>query len=207
VISTLLIDVDGVLQFGSPEFAAAMESEYKWRHGYMAFQHALLHDPAGKKALLGDGDILDVISKEIPGHVDGLKPRVFFDRWLNENVAVNEALIALLPQVKVDSIYIVTNQEPHRAARIKALYGKKSWISGFVISSEIGYAKPDPEFFRAALERIGKSAHECLLIDDNARYVEGAAKVGVRGILFRGNPQLIKELTELGLLSVARRPA
>src|SRR5262245_16462624 len=184
-----------------------MEREYKWRHGYMAFQQALLHDPAGKKTLLGDGDILDVISMEMPGHVAGLLPNVFFDRWLNENIAVNEELLALLPQVKVESIFIVTNQEPRRAARIKALYGKKSWVDGFVISSEIGYAKPDPAFFTVGLQRIGRTADECLLVDDNARFVEGAAEAGVKGILFRGNPQLIKDLTALGLLSEAPSPA
>lgn len=200
VITTLFLDVDGVLQFGSPEFAAAMEREYKWRHGYLAFQHDLLHDPDGKRALLGHGDILDVITKSMPTHVEGLPPKVFFDRWLDENVAVNDGLIRMLPLIKVQNIYIATNQEPHRAARIKALYGKKPWLSGFLISSEIGYAKPDPLFFTTALERIGKRADECILIDDNARFLASAARIGIKGIQFRTNIELVRDLIDLGLL-------
>jgi len=205
VITTLLVDVDGVLQFGRPEFAAAMEREYKWRHGYMAFQHQLLHDPAESKAMLGHGDLLDVIAKSLPSHVDGLKPEVFFDRWLKENIATNDELIALLSQVKVESIYIATNQEPRRAARIKALYGKQPWLTGFLISSDLGHVKPDPAFFSAALEHIQKKANECLLIDDNIRYLAGAAAVGLEGLLFRTNLELAQELTALGLLGEPAR--
>jgi HAD superfamily hydrolase (TIGR01509 family) len=207
VITTLLVDVDGVLQFGRPEFTAAMEREYKWRNGYMAFQHALLHDPAEAKALLGDGDQLDVIAKSLPAHVEGLKPEIFFDRWLSENIAVNDELIALLSQSQVKSIYIATNQEPHRAARIKAQYSKQPWLTGFLISSDLGHVKPDPAFFGEALKRIGKLADECLLIDDNRRYLAGAAEVGIKGILFRTNHDLAQQLAEFGLLSGVPRPA
>jgi HAD superfamily hydrolase (TIGR01509 family) len=200
VIISLLIDVDGVLQFGRPEFTAAMEREYEWRHGYMAFQHELLHDPAGARALLGHGDLLDVITKSLPAHVDGLKPKIFFDRWLKENIATNDELIALMPQVRVESIYIATNQEPRRADHIKALYGREPWLTGFLISSDLGYAKPDPAFFTAALAVTGRSADECLLIDDNPRYLSGAAEAGIKGILFRTNLDLAQDLTALGLL-------
>jgi putative hydrolase of the HAD superfamily len=201
VISTLLVDVDGVLQFDRPEFRAAIERDYKWQPGgFMAYKHKLLHDPAEAKAMLGHGDLLDVIAQTLPAYVDGLSPETFFDRMLNENNATNDELIALLAQVKVDAIYLATNQEPRRAALIKELYGDQPWVTGFLISSDLGYAKPDPAFFTAALDRIGRSASECLLIDDNGRYLAGAAAVGIRGILFRTNLDLANQLAELGLL-------
>jgi len=46
VINTLLLDVDGVLRFHRPEFAAEVERDYRWRHGYLAFLRGLRQDPA-----------------------------------------------------------------------------------------------------------------------------------------------------------------
>jgi putative hydrolase of the HAD superfamily len=201
VISTLLVDVDGVLQFDRPGFASAIERDYKWRRGgFMAYKRKLLHDPAAAKALRGQGDLLDVIAETLPDYAVDLPAEVFFDRLINENNAMNDELLSLLAQVKVEAIYIATNQEPHRAALIKELYGGEPWISGFLISSDLGYAKPDPAFFTAALDRIGRAASECLLIDDNPRYLTGAAAVGIKGILYRTNLDLATRLAEMGLL-------
>lgn len=51
-----------------------------------------------------------------------------------------------------------------REMRVLGLYGR----SGFVVfSSDLGYRKPDPRVYAAALERMGLSAPEVLFIGDN----------------------------------------
>jgi putative hydrolase of the HAD superfamily len=52
------------------------------------------------------------------------------------------------------------------------------------VSSRLGYAKPDPRIFHAALQHHGLSANEALHVGDSASNDQrGAAEAGLRGIL------------------------
>jgi hypothetical protein len=108
VVNTLLLDVDGVLQFRRPEFAAEMERDYRWRHGYLAFRRDLLEDPAEQHSLVGIGDVRALARRVLPRHVRGLPADVWVDRWLAEAFTTSHELMELLPQVAVDSIYLAT---------------------------------------------------------------------------------------------------
>jgi putative hydrolase of the HAD superfamily len=57
-------------------------------------------------------------------------------------------------------------------------------IVSAVSSSEHGYMKPHPSIFEAALEQAGVSAAESMMVGDSlAHDVEGALRVGMRGVL------------------------
>jgi 2-haloacid dehalogenase len=61
-----------------------------------------------------------------------------------------------------------------------------STFADIVISGEVGLVKPDPAIFGYALTRFGRSAQECLFIDDNADNVAGAGLVGLPAVRFTG---------------------
>ncbi|MBM2615980.1 hypothetical protein JIG36_10470 [Actinoplanes sp. LDG1-06] len=61
LIDTLLLDVDGVLQFPRAAFVAAIEHDYAWKSGFLAFQHELINDPAEARALVGDGELIRTV--------------------------------------------------------------------------------------------------------------------------------------------------
>lgn len=49
---------------------------------------------------------------------------------------------------------------------------------------DVGYLKPHPEIFRAALARLGLQAHEVIFVGDNAEAdIKGAQSVGMRAVL------------------------
>jgi putative hydrolase of the HAD superfamily len=200
VIRTLLVDVDGVLQFPRPEFVDGIERDYRWADGYLAFQRELLRDPAEERCLVGDGDLLTVVERILPRHVTGLTAEAFLDRWLAENIEVNEELLDLLPRLAVDEIYLATNQEARRGARVRELYAGRPAVTGVLISYELGCRKPHREFFDAALARIGRTPGECLFVDDKRAFVDGAAEAGIAGVVYRDNDQLTAELTARKLL-------
>ena len=62
-------------------------------------------------------------------------------------------------------------------------------------------AKPDPAIFRLLLEKVGRAANECLLVDDAPQNIEAAKQLGLETILFRSPEQLRTELRKLGLLT------
>ena len=48
--------------------------------------------------------------------------------------------------------------------------------------SNPGLSKPDPRIFLLTCERLGVRPENCVFLDDDAGYVEGARKVGMRAI-------------------------
>ncbi|WP_155375608.1 HAD family hydrolase [Catellatospora vulcania] len=111
----------------------------------------------------------------------------------------NEELLAALPRLAVDGVYLVTNQNPQRAAVIRELLGDRPGISGVLVSYELGFLKPQPEFFARALAQIGRTPGECLFVDDKPGYVAGGTAAGIDSVLFRDNAQLFDLLRERGL--------
>ena len=60
-------------------------------------------------------------------------------------------------------------------------------------------AKPYPEIYRICLRRMGVTAEETVFVDDFARNIEAANRLGMRGILFSSRAQAMAEIeTALG---------
>ncbi len=204
VIDTLLLDVDGVLQFPRPEFIVEIERDYRWASGFLAFQRELLQDPGEERTLVGDGDLVDVVRRLLPRHVTGLSAEQFLDRWVTGNIAVNEQLLECLPQIAVAQIFLATNQEAVRGAKVRQLYAGHPAIAGILISHELRSRKPYRSFFDAVLMRVRRRAYQCLFVDDKVTYLAGAAEAGIATVHYRDNDQLLTELAQRGLLTPPR---
>lgn len=85
----------------------------------------------------------------------------------------------------------------HHAAVSAPVIGR---LEDVVVSGREGVVKPDPAIFRILIDRHGVRPEATVFVDDSPVNVEGAASVGIRGVLFTGAAQLRAELVELGLL-------
>ena len=68
-----------------------------------------------------------------------------------------------------------------------------------VVSSEIGFQKPDGEAFAVLFERLGVLPEETIFIDDASKSLEKAVEIGYHPILFKDNDQLRKDLQGFGI--------
>ena len=68
-----------------------------------------------------------------------------------------------------------------------------------LISAHETITKPDPRFYRLALERFGLEPSECLFIDDVPVNAEGAVYCGIPALVFRGAERLRRDLAALGI--------
>ncbi len=74
------------------------------------------------------------------------------------------------------------------------------YISWDFVSCHTGHRKPDPEAYAIVLERLAVSGDRCVFVDDRAKNVEGARRMGIKGILRPPEPgQLRKQLFDLGV--------
>lgn len=63
-----------------------------------------------------------------------------------------------------------------------------------VLSYEVGAVKPDAQMYEAIAEKLGVVAKECVFVDDQVLYCEGAKNVGMEIIPYKNNNQLRSDL-------------
>jgi len=63
-----------------------------------------------------------------------------------------------------------------------------------VSSHEVREIKPYPKIYQITLEKLGARPEECVFIDDKDRNIDTAIKLGMKGIVFETEKQVIKEL-------------
>ncbi len=85
----------------------------------------------------------------------------------------------------------------------------QNWISHFFtpeqgamfeavsVSSETGFVKPDPRSYDHIAGLLNSSMEECVLIDDQQSYCDGARAVGMNAIVYTDLTALKKELAAL----------
>jgi FMN phosphatase YigB (HAD superfamily) len=52
----------------------------------------------------------------------------------------------------------------------------------------VGVAKPDPRIYRIAAERLGVETGDCLFVDDQPNFVEGALAAGMDAVVIGDEP-------------------
>jgi putative hydrolase of the HAD superfamily len=73
-------------------------------------------------------------------------------------------------------------------------------FSGVVVSSRLGFCKPEPEIYAHLLDTHLLRPGETVFIDDTVANVEAAARFGMRTIHFRSGRQCETELRRIGCL-------
>ncbi len=66
-----------------------------------------------------------------------------------------------------------------------------------VFSCSVGVAKPDPRIYRIAAERLGVEPGECLFVDDQPPFVEGARAAGMDAVRLGGEIERLEDVLEL----------
>ena len=66
-----------------------------------------------------------------------------------------------------------------------------------IISAEVGLAKPNPDIYRLALERLQVTPFEAVFVDDFIENIQSAREVGMHAIHFRNSEQARDELLQL----------
>lgn len=68
-----------------------------------------------------------------------------------------------------------------------------------ILSCEEHLLKPEPEIYQCALNRFGRTAGECVFVDDKQANIDGCIAAGIHGIRFTGADTLRNALQRLGV--------
>lgn len=122
-----------------------------------------------------------------------------WNRALDPQPVFEDAFFAGLR--KKYKIGLLSNTDPIHVAHLEATFSFFRYFPASVrtYSCTAKASKPDPVIFRSALKALKAAAEETVYVDDVPKYVEAAARLGMRGIAFESREQLLGAFAEAGI--------
>ena len=123
-------------------------------------------------------------------------------RWEEMVAGAIEGTVAVLAELRRAGtpLFALSNWSAETFPAMRARFEFLTCFELIVLSGEVGLIKPDPQIFELLLARIGRSAGECVYIDDSPRNVAAAEQLGFDAIPFLSPDRLRADLTRRGLL-------
>ncbi|MER7706780.1 HAD-IA family hydrolase [Kitasatospora sp. NPDC097605] len=194
----VLCDLDGVVRHFDHHEVARLETAAGLAPGTV-FEVAFAEE-LGHRLVLGGltraewtAEIAGGLGAGVPaGHAAALAAA-----FTGSPVRADEEVVALLRRARRRApVLLVTNATVWLEEDLAAL-GLADLAEGAVNSARVGAAKPDPAIYRAAAERAGVAPEGCLFVDDSARNVAAAARLGMTAVHFRAPADLARALAPL----------
>jgi 2-haloacid dehalogenase len=140
------------------------------------------------------------LSRKFPQHAHLIQ--AYHDNWQDSIGNVHWDTVEIMKQLKHAgyAVYGLSNWSAETFPYARARFGFFDLLDAMVISGAVGHVKPEPEIYQLLLEKVGKSASECLFIDDALPNIQQANRMGFHTIHFQSARQLKTELERLGIL-------
>jgi putative hydrolase of the HAD superfamily len=110
--------------------------------------------------------------------------------WSGTCGEVDRRVLAVLRQQRRSRPVALLSNATDRLPRDLQRLGLDGELHAVFNSSELGVAKPDPEVLAAVCSAFGLPPQRCVFVDDQQVSVDAAARVGLRGHLYRGPGEL-----------------
>lgn len=78
----------------------------------------------------------------------------------------------------------MSNDVSEWSSYITEYYRLNKYFKHKIVSGDVRCRKPEKKIYELALEKIGKSAAECIFIDNSVKNLEVAAELGICSVLF-----------------------
>jgi putative hydrolase of the HAD superfamily len=190
--AAILFDADGVLTLPEEVFSVV----YARSRGLDSRPFEVFFKQDWPAIVTGKKDLKESIAErpelwQWDGSVDEL-----LAYWFKTEDVRNDELLRLIRKLQDQGLpcYLATDQEKYRAAYMMDVMFKDLFRDHFV-SAELGYAKADPRFFEAVIERLHGEhpdikPEEITFFDDSQSKIDTACSVGVDGRLYQGIHQV-----------------
>jgi putative hydrolase of the HAD superfamily len=135
---------------------------------------------------------LEMSDEQVAGAASAYRSGYLAERRAMDGAAA--LLAALAPRVRIGIVSNNLLEEQRDKLEFCAL---TPYVDALVVSGDVGISKPEPGIFRIALERLGVSGDEAVMVGDSwAADIVGARRAGIRAIWF--NPWRRPRQTDAG---------
>ncbi len=190
----LLIDLDGVLRLFDPEVDRAIEAKYDLTEGSLwttASRVAHLH--LAVTGRITHAEWMAEVARSL-GAPDAVR------EWQGYHGDIDPVVRGIVAQVRAAGFPVgLATNATDRLEHDLADFGLSEAFDAIVNGSVVGYAKPHPEFYAAAIKALDVPAAEILFVDDSPRFVAGARSAGLSAVRYSGHEDLRYVRTAFGL--------
>lgn len=149
---------------------------------YRSVFSSSLNDEFERGRISGD-DLYELLASQLSLEVP--KER-FKDLWCDiftPNPGMVQLLLSLKERYRV--ILVSNTNRWHMEYERNAYPEMFACFDATILSYEVGFRKPEPEIFEAALLASGTTSSRCLYFDDIDSHVQAARRMGMNAVLFR----------------------
>ena len=174
-IKALILDVDGVLT--QPlAFAKYLEKH----HPELAAQTGEFFRGIFGECIVGKADLREVLPPYLEKWGWDSTLDDYINQWFETEKPVGDRLLTIIKTIRENGTpcYVATNQEKYRLGYMRSEMGFNTCFDGVFGSSEIGYRKPNTEFYQAVMSQIDVTDEQILFWDDTPKNVESARRCG-----------------------------
>lgn len=138
--------------------------------------------------------------KKFPEFAEEL--RLFDTRWLETLDGAIEENLDLMRALKSQGrpVYGLTNYPAQKFEASRKLHPFLDEFDAIVVSGREGVTKPSARIYEILFERSGRAPEELVFVDDVARNIEAAERLGMAGVLYAPDMDLAAELQRAGAL-------
>lgn len=173
----VLLDADGVLQELPGGWHAALEVYAGKRTAELLAAIAMDEQPSVRGDEPGFFPVLTRLLKEHQVSASALEVQIAV--WERIEVLPHTAGLVAELRGRGYGVHLATNQNPERAAYMRNKLKYDELFDSSFYSCAVGYAKPDPAYFRKVLATLGAEAGEVGFVDDSPANVAAAREVGL----------------------------
>ena len=136
-----------------------------------------------------------------PFGITDLVDQATFARRTHAHKEVIPAMRGLLDELDGRTrLAIISNASDTLEAVLAERFKISHYFELVINSARVGVAKPEPEIFNIALERLNLRPEQTIFADDQQRNVDAAAQLGIHAALFTETRDFRAFLVELGVL-------
>ena len=178
--TTILIDMYGVILKESKGCFLAYARDELGKEAYDRVEELIHKERLFDQASLGAINLCEFYARL--GLDDSeLHTRRYIDNYLT----LDEGFIAFAEAVRGKyELVLLSNDLSEWSEYICEKWDLNKYFKHKIVSADVKCRKPDLKIYDLALERIGRSAYECIFIDNRSENLLSAEEVGIAPILF-----------------------
>ncbi|MCD6577462.1 MAG: HAD family phosphatase [Anaerolineaceae bacterium] len=116
-------------------------------------------------------------------------------KFVLDDFYIDQEILAYIKKIhKSFTTVLLTNFPKHVHDFMKTDWIVDGAFDHIIASCDVKLIKPDPAIYKLTLARIGCQAEESVFIDDWEKNVKAAEKLGIIGIIYQSQSQIINDL-------------
>jgi putative hydrolase of the HAD superfamily len=186
MIRALLVDFDGVLRIWNRENEARAELQAGLPAGAMlktAFDPTLLLPAITGRA--SDETWRQQITERLRADYPQANAALAVSMWSESPGEIDLDVLSTIRSCHESVAVVLVTNATTRLRRDLERLGMATAFGHVISSAETGHAKPEREIFARALATVGVAESEAFFVDDDARNVMAASRLGIDGHVYQ----------------------